>query len=63
MKTGCRRPEGPPDPVAVSGVSCPMPPIRKMHRADPALATRMPGDGGLVWHTLSADRRNRGTRL
>ena len=28
-------PEGPPDPVAVSGVSCPMPPIRKMHRADP----------------------------
>ena len=34
----------------------PMPPMRKMHRADPALATRMPGDGGLVWHTLSADR-------
>ena len=34
--TGCRRPEGPPDPVAVSGVSCPMPPMRKIHGADPA---------------------------
>ncbi len=25
-----------------------MPPMRKMHRADPALATRMPGAGGLA---------------